>query len=358
MRARRDGYEPVAPAADRPAATTPAGVGAAAGVRAGSARTAAAADNPPAELATLLSRPHRFLRLEWLAEFSALRVRTCVRPIQCFSLAGLAELQRVLDDVTAAVAAAPGVVRHLVLSSDVEGVFNFGGDLSLFVLLARSKDIDSLELYGKRCIDLVWWMETAADLRIQTTVLVQGDTLGGGLESILPFHHVIFERSAQAGFPEILFNLFPGMGAWNFVTRRAGAAVAREMVLSGRLYSAQELSARHLVDVVADDGRGEGTLRASLRHHDARHHGRIAALQAQRIADPIGYEFLQTIVRRWSEAALRLTTRDLRLMERLARAQLRKLGGATGGAIEEIKRVELEEAWDGEATRRIRGRST
>ena len=38
---------------------------------------------------------------------------------------------------------------------------------------------------------------------------------GGGLESVLPFHKVIFERSAQAGFPEVLFNLFPGMGAWH-----------------------------------------------------------------------------------------------------------------------------------------------
>ncbi|TXC65862.1 hypothetical protein FSC37_07165 [Piscinibacter aquaticus] len=138
-----------------------------------------------------------------------LRVRTCVKPIQCYSLAGMTELQRMLDDI----AENPGLVRHFVLSSDVAGVFNFGGDLALFVLLVRAQDIDSLKMYGRRCIDLVWWMETAASRGIHTTVLVQGDTLGGGLESVLPFHKVIFERSAQAGFPEVLFNLFPGMGA-------------------------------------------------------------------------------------------------------------------------------------------------
>ncbi len=65
---------------------------------------------------------------------------------------------------------------------------------------------------------------------IHTVVLVQGDALGGGLESVLPYHKVIFERSAQGGYPEVLFNLFPGMGAWNFTIRKAGFADANEMI--------------------------------------------------------------------------------------------------------------------------------
>jgi DSF synthase len=51
------------------------------------------------------------------------------------------------------------------------------------------------------------------------------------------------------------------------------------------------------------------------------------------------------IVDHWAETALGLTDRDLRLMERLARAQIRKVGGSDDGAIEEIKRIELETAW-------------
>ena len=176
----------------------------------------------------MLARPYKYLNLEWNAELGMLRVRTCVKPIQCYSLAGMTELQRMLDDI----AENPGLVRHFVLSSDVAGVFNFGGDLALFVLLVRAQDIDSLKMYGRRCVDLVWWMETAALRGVHTTVLVQGDTLGGGLESVLPFHKVIFERSAQAGFPEVLFNLFPGMGAWQFTIRKAGFAVANDMILT------------------------------------------------------------------------------------------------------------------------------
>jgi DSF synthase len=232
-----------------------------------------------------------------------------------------------------------------VMTSDVPRVFNFGGDLALFVLLVRAGDVESLKLYGRRCVDLIWWMESAANLGVHTIAMSQGDTLGGGLESVLPFHKVIFERSAQAGYPEVLFNLFPGMGAWDFTIRKAGFAVANEMILSGRLYSAEELHYRRLVDVVVDDGQGEAAIEHVVRDVDPHHRGTMAALRAQRLAAPIRYETLLAIVGQWAECALGLTDRDLRLMERLARAQARKAGGADEGAVEEIKRMELEQAW-------------
>ena len=292
-------------------------------------------------LPQLLGRRYKTISLDWDAELSLLRVRTCVKPIQCYSLAAMGELQQMLADITAS----PGLVRHFVMTSDVPGVFNFGGDLALFVLLVRAQDIDSLRLYGRRCVDLVWWMENAARRGVHTTVLVQGDTLGGGLESVLPFHKVIFERSAQAGFPEVLFNLFPGMGAWNFTIRKAGFAVANDMILSGRLYTAEQLYRRSLVDVVVDDGQGEAAIVDVVRSVDPRLRGTLAALHARQMAVPITYESLMAIVDQWAESALTLTTRDLRLMERLARAQARKAGGADEGAMEEIKRIELDTAW-------------
>jgi len=293
-------------------------------------------------LPELLGRPYKTIRVEWSSDLALLRVRTCVRPIQCYSLAAMAEMQQVLDDIDAS----QGLVRHLVMTSDVPGVFNFGGDLALFVLLVRARDRDSLRLYGRRCVDLVWWLENAAARGVHTTVLVQGDTLGGGLESVLPFHRIIFEAGAQGGFPEVLFNLFPGMGAWDLSIRRAGLTVAKEMILSGRLYSAEELLARSMIDVVVPDGSGEMALEREVRHVDPRLRGTLAALRARQIAAPISQERLLSIVELWADTALQLTDRDLRLMDRLARAQARKAGGAEHGAVEEIKRMELDTAWD------------
>lgn len=269
-----------------------------------------------------------------------LRMRTNVKPIQCYTLAAMTELQFCIDDV----ASYPGVVRHLVMSSDIPSVFNFGGDLALFVLLARAGDVDSLRMYGRKCIDLIWWMEQADQHGVHTIALLQGDALGGGLEAALSFHKIIAERNVQAGFPEVLFNLFPGMGAWNFTIRKAGFAVANDMILSGRLYTAEELLQRNLVDMVVDTGGAEAALVQAIRAVDPKLRGTLAALRARRIAAPITYDDLLRIVDEWAESAIKLTDRDLRLMERLARAQVRRVGGADEGAIEELKRIELEEA--------------
>ena len=294
----------------------------------------------------VLCRPYKYVRLDWNAEFSMLTLRVGVKPIQCFSLAALGEMQQIFNDISAN----PGLVRHFVMASDVAGVFNFGGDLSLFVLLVRARDLESLRLYARRCIDLVWWWENAAQLGVHTTALVQGDTLGGGLEAALLHHTVIFERGAQAGFPEVLFNLFPGMGGWNLTIRKAGFVVANDMVLSGQIYTADQLYRRGLIEYVADDGAGEQLLEQVVRSMEPRFRGTMAALQARRVAAPITYESLQVIVDHWAVTAMSLTNRDMRLMERLARAQVRKVGGADEGAVEEIKRMELDTAWGVERT--------
>ena len=258
-------------------------------------------------LAALMTRSYRYIRLEWNPELQALRLRTQVKPIQCYSLAAMAELQRVFNDMSEN----PGLVKHYVMTSDVPGVFNFGGDLSLFVLLIRARDIDSLRMYGRRCVDLIWWMENASKLGIHTTVLVQGDTLGGGLESVMPFHKVVFERSAQAGFPEVLFNLFPGMGAWNFTIRKAGFSIANEMILSGRLYTAEQLQRRQLVDLVVEDGDGEAAIETVLRSVHPRLRGTLAALEARRHAAPITYDGLMEIVGPVSYTHLTLPTKRI-----------------------------------------------
>ena len=299
-------------------------------------------------IAALLSRPYKFIRLEWSVELSALRVRTCVKPIQCYSLGAMAELQRVLLDI----AENPGLVKHFVMTSDVPGVFNFGGDLSLFVLLIRARDHESLRLYGRRCVDLLWWMETAAQMGVHTTVLVQGDTLGGGLESVMPFHKVIFERSAQAGFPEVLFNLVPGHGCLELHDPQGR--------LRGRQRDDPVGQALHGRAVVCQPPDRRRRRRWPWRGSDRRRPARGASALAwnpfppcrpEASPAPVTYQSLMDIVDRWTENSLNLTDRDLKLMERLARAQIRKgTPGVTDGAVEELKRVELDKAWGEERT--------
>ncbi|QJW53164.1 2,3-dehydroadipyl-CoA hydratase [Serratia plymuthica] len=50
------------------------------------------------------------------------------------------------------------------------------------------------------------------------------------------------------GFPEIAFNLFPGMGGYSLVARKAGMRLAEELIWSGESHTAEWFESRGLVD--------------------------------------------------------------------------------------------------------------
>ena len=77
-------------------------------------------DAPPSKL----NRAYRYMRLEWHAEFSVLIARIGVKPIQCYSLAAMAELHQIFSDITAN----PGLVKHFVTASDGTGLVHTAVD--------------------------------------------------------------------------------------------------------------------------------------------------------------------------------------------------------------------------------------
>ena len=124
----------------------------------------------------------------------------------------------------------------------------------------NSGNRDSLHRYARTCIDIVYRNINAFNLPMITMALVQGDALGGGFETALSFDLVVAERSAKMGLPEILFNLFPGMGAYSLLSRRMDAMRAEKMMMSGQIYTAEQLHEMGLVDVLAEDGQGEAAV--------------------------------------------------------------------------------------------------
>ena len=137
---------------------------------------------------------------------------------------------------------------YIVVGSDVDGVFNLGGDLNLFRNYIESNNRDGLFNYAIRCIDILHENISHLDCDLTTIALVQGDALGGGFESALASNVVIAEKGVKMGLPEVLFNLFPGMGAYSLLSRRVGTARAEQMILSGRLYTSDELVEAVLLD--------------------------------------------------------------------------------------------------------------
>ena len=156
---------------------------------------------------------------------------------------------------------------------------------------------------------------------LTTIALVQGDALGGGFECALSAAVLIAEESVRMGFPEILFNLFPGMGAYSFVARKVGRRITDELVTSGNTYTGRQLFDMGVVDVLAPDGSGEEALYSFVRKHAKAPNGRRALEMVRREVEEVTHDELMRVVGISADAALRLSERDLRMMKRFVRAK-------------------------------------
>jgi DSF synthase len=212
-------------------------------------------------------------------------------------------------------------LEYAVLASKVPGVFNLGGDLSLFTRLIDAHDRDGLLGYGRACVDVLYRNYIGHGLPITTISLVQGECLGGGFEAALSSDIIVAERQSRFGFPEILFNLFPGMGALSFLERKVGRRVAEELISNGRVYGADDMLAMGVVDLVVDQGRGEDEVGNFIRSRGRSRNGMAGMAAARRRVHKLDYQELLDVVEVWVDTALKLSGRDLKLMQRLVSRQ-------------------------------------
>lgn len=214
--------------------------------------------------------------------------------------------------------------QYLVTASRIPGTFNLGGDLPRFIELIRCADRSALLRYAHACIDVQYQRAANLGLPIRTISLVQGDALGGGFECALAGDVIIAERGAKFGFPEILFSLFPGMGAYSFLSRRVSAIYAERLILSGRVYSAEEMHEAGIVDVILEDGEGERGVYDFIHRERKQWRAHRALHQIRQRINPVTEAELRAITELWVDTALTLGKQELRIMGRLAQAQDRR----------------------------------
>ena len=257
----------------------------------------------------------------------------------CFNLGLLKDLRAFGGELTAngshvEFEGAMHKAHYYVAGSKVPRVSNLGGDLALFLLLIRSRDRDALAHYAKLCIDNIHARVQNYFCPTLTTIsLVQGDALGGGFETALSSDLIVAEESAMLGLPEILFNLFPGMGAYSLLARRIGARGAEELILSGKILPAARLHEMGVIDVLAKNGEGETAVQAWIAKNARRRSGHQAVMQVRKQVNPVTREELDAIADTWVDCALRIEDRDMRMMSRVVRAQMERMDAAASGAV-------------------------
>jgi DSF synthase len=226
-------------------------------------------------------------------------------------------------------AAKGGTLPHVVLASDADA-FNLGGDLDQFSRLIRAGDRDGLLTYARQCVRGVHAFHDGLGAGAHSIALLQGDALGGGFEAALSCHTIVAEEDVLMGLPEVLFDLFPGMGAYSFLCKRVTPHVAEKLMLEGNMFSSQEMHKMGLVDVLVPRGEGVAAVEDVIRANRRIPHARAAMHQVRQMTQAVTLDEMMRITEVWVDTALQLGDKSLRTMDRLVRAQERR--AANGAA--------------------------
>jgi DSF synthase len=204
-----------------------------------------------------------------------------------------------------------------------------GGDLSLFREHIIRKDKEGLLKYAKSCIDTIHNFIVGFRLPITTISLVRGDALGGGFEVVLSSQVIIAERKVEMGFPEILFNIFPGMGGYHLLCQCLHPGQVEKMMLSGKKNKSEDLYELGVIDVLAEKNEGKKAVYDYIEKHEKYRNGYLAMRNVRNKVHLVSYEDLMEICSYWVDVAMEISERDLKLMNRLAKAQNRRVDSDT-----------------------------
>jgi enoyl-CoA hydratase len=128
-------------------------------------------------------------------------------------------------------------VLCIVLAGD-ERAFAAGADIGE---LAQTS---AIELYYARRIER--W-DTIRNLWTPLVAAVSGYCLGGGCELAMSCDLIVASETARFGQPETSLGIIPGAGGTQRLTRAVGKSLAMDVILSGRMLSADEALAAGLV---------------------------------------------------------------------------------------------------------------
>ncbi|SUA36723.1 Fatty acid oxidation complex subunit alpha [Neisseria zoodegmatis] len=269
-----------------------------------------------------MSNHYQHMYVTYDEAYKASWVSMAAEPLPCFTRTLLKSLLAYFDDVRAEMKQSDGEkYRYIIGTSSLAGVYNLGGDLQLFSQAIREGNRDALMGYATDCIDVLYAVMTHLECELTTINLVQGDALGGGFEGALAGNVLVAEKGARMGLPEVMFNLFPGMGAYSMLSRKVGSGMAEQIIMSGKIYTAEQMFEMGVVDILAEKGCGRDEVIRYIERAEKTPNSYQAMRKVKDYCNPVSYKELMDITTIWVDAALKLTERDLQVMSHLVHRQ-------------------------------------
>lgn len=150
----------------------------------------------------------------------------------------LGELGAVLDEVEL-----NEDIRVLVLTGAGDKAFIAGADISE---LATFNALQA-KLFSKKGHEAIGKLQ---ELSIPVIAAVNGFALGGGSEVALACDFIYASEAAKFGLPEITLGIIPGFGGTQRLPKLVGKNMAKEMIFTGKMLSAQDAKEVGLVNKV------------------------------------------------------------------------------------------------------------
>jgi 3-hydroxyacyl-CoA dehydrogenase/enoyl-CoA hydratase/3-hydroxybutyryl-CoA epimerase len=138
-------------------------------------------------------------------------------------------------------------LRGLIIASAKKSIFVAGADLKTLLQAAEAGEMRGFIERGQQVFNRL------ATLKIPTVAAVHGASAGGGYEVALACDYRVAsdDPATRIGLPETSLGLLPAWGGCTRMPRLIGAERAAEVILKGKLYSAQEALKLGLVDEIA-----------------------------------------------------------------------------------------------------------
>ncbi len=133
--------------------------------------------------------------------------------------------------------------RVLVLSGAGDKAFVSGADINELAILNPLQ----AKQFSSNGHDALFKLQK---LSIPVIAAVNGFALGGGCEVALACDFIYASKTAKFGLPEITLGLIPGFGGTQRLPRLIGKNLAKELIFTGRMISAEEAGQMGIVNKV------------------------------------------------------------------------------------------------------------
>jgi len=152
-------------------------------------------------------------------------------------------------------------INGVIVTSAKKSIFIAGADLQTLLRQAQTGELRAFIAEGQRVFNRL------AALKVPTVAAIHGACAGGGYEITLACDYRVAsdDSATRIGLPETTLGLVPAWGGTTRLPRLIGAEAASEVILKGKLYSADDALRLGLVDEVVAHNRLIEAARNQLR---------------------------------------------------------------------------------------------